>query len=122
MADVRTKVRAPAGWAVTEAPSSSTGPGQYGHPAAGAGFGLPQSTSYRYVAEARQVIAARAPGLEEALQQAVREGTPYVILDGKERQPGASLQDLRGRLRLGGRAGPARHRRSTPRQGTRRQP
>jgi ABC-type sugar transport system substrate-binding protein len=29
------------------------------------------------------VSAAQAPGLEEALQQAVREGTPYVILDGK---------------------------------------
>jgi hypothetical protein len=52
-------------------------------PRLGAGFGLPQSTSCRYVAEARQVIAARAPGLEEALERAVREGTPYVILDGK---------------------------------------
>ena len=29
------------------------------------------------------MIAAQAPGLEEALQQAVREGTPYVILHGK---------------------------------------
>jgi hypothetical protein len=52
-------------------------------PRLGAGFGLPQSTSYRYVAEAREVIAAQAPGLEEALQRAVTEGTPYVILDGK---------------------------------------
>jgi hypothetical protein len=52
-------------------------------PRLGAGLGLPQSTSYRYVAEARQVIAAQAPGLEEALERAVREGTPYVILDGK---------------------------------------
>ena len=52
-------------------------------PRLGGGFGLPQSTSYRYVAEAREVIAARAPGLEEALERAVREGTPYVILDGK---------------------------------------
>ena len=52
-------------------------------PRLGAGFGLSQSTSYRYVAEGRTVIAAEAPGLEEALERAVREGTPYVILDGK---------------------------------------
>lgn len=45
-------------------------------PRLGAGFGPPQPTSYRYVAEARQVIAAQAPGLEGALQQAVREGMP----------------------------------------------
>jgi hypothetical protein len=28
-------------------------------------------------------VSAEAPGLEEALERAVREGTPYVILDGK---------------------------------------
>ena len=49
----------------------------------GAGFGLSRATSYRYVAEATGVLAARAPGLEEALERAVKEGTPYVILDGK---------------------------------------
>jgi hypothetical protein len=52
-------------------------------PRLGAGFGLSQSTSYRYVAEAREVISAEAPDLEEALEQAVKEGTPYVIIDGK---------------------------------------
>jgi DDE superfamily endonuclease len=52
-------------------------------PRLGAGFGLSQATSYRYVAEGTKVIAAEAPGLEEALERAVREGTPYVILDGK---------------------------------------
>ena len=52
-------------------------------PRLGAGFGLSQATSYRYVAEGTTVIAAQAPGLEEALERAVREGTPYVILDGK---------------------------------------
>lgn len=52
-------------------------------PRLGAGSGLSQATSYRYVAEGRKVIAARAPGLEEALERAVKEGTPYVILDGK---------------------------------------
>jgi DDE superfamily endonuclease len=52
-------------------------------PRLGAGFGLSQATSYRYVAEGTTVIAAQAPGLEEALERAVKEGTPYVILDGK---------------------------------------
>jgi DDE superfamily endonuclease len=49
----------------------------------GAGFGLSQATSYRYVAEGTKVVAAEAPGLEEALERAVKEGVPYVILDGK---------------------------------------
>lgn len=52
-------------------------------PRLGTGFGLSQATAYRYVAEGTAVIAAHAPGLEEALERAVREGTPYVILDGK---------------------------------------
>lgn len=52
-------------------------------PRLGAGFGLSQATSYRYVAEVTAVVAAQAPGLEEALERAVKEGTPYVILDGK---------------------------------------
>jgi hypothetical protein len=52
-------------------------------PRLGAGFGLAQATAYRYVAEGTEVISAQAPGLEEALERAVREGTPYVILDGK---------------------------------------
>ena len=52
-------------------------------PRLGAGFGLSQATSYRYVAEVTEVVAAEAPGLEEALERAVKEGTPYVILDGK---------------------------------------
>jgi hypothetical protein len=29
------------------------------------------------------VLAARAPGLREALERALADGTPYVILDGK---------------------------------------
>ena len=52
-------------------------------PRLGAGFGLSPPTSYRYVAEIMKVVAAEAPGLEEALERAVAEGTPYVILDGK---------------------------------------
>ena len=52
-------------------------------PRLGAGFGLSQATSYRYLAEGTTVVAAEAPGLEEALERAVAEGTPYVILDGK---------------------------------------
>ena len=52
-------------------------------PRLGAGFGLSQATSYRYVDEVTGVLAARAPGLQEALERALAEGTPYVILDGK---------------------------------------
>ena len=52
-------------------------------PRLGAGFGLSQATSCRYVAEGTKVVSAEAPGLEEALERAVKEGTPYVILDGK---------------------------------------
>jgi hypothetical protein len=52
-------------------------------PRLGAGFGLSQATSYRYVAEGAKVLAAEAPGLEDVLERAVKEGTPYVILDGK---------------------------------------
>ncbi len=49
----------------------------------GAGFGLSQSTAYRYLDEAIEVLAARAPGLREQLERALAEGTPYLILDGK---------------------------------------
>lgn len=49
----------------------------------GAGFGLPQATAYRYLAEVISVLAAEAPELREALDRALAEGTPYVILDGK---------------------------------------
>ena len=52
-------------------------------PRLGAGFGLSQATSYRYVDEVIDVLEARAPGLREALERALAEGTPYVILDGK---------------------------------------
>jgi len=52
-------------------------------PRLGAGFGLSQATSYRYVAEGTKVVCAEAPGLEDALERAVKEGMPYVILDGK---------------------------------------
>jgi hypothetical protein len=52
-------------------------------PLLGAGFGLSQATACRYIDEVIDVLAARAPGLREALERAVAEGTPYVILDGK---------------------------------------
>ena len=42
-------------------------------PRLGAGFGLSQATSYRYVAEGTKVVSAEAPGLEEALERAVAE-------------------------------------------------
>jgi hypothetical protein len=49
----------------------------------GAGFGLAQSTAYRYLDEVIEVLAARAPALQEALERALAAGTPYVILDDK---------------------------------------
>lgn len=52
-------------------------------PRLGRGFGLPQSTAYRYLDEVIEVLAARAPGLQEQLERALAEGTPYLILDGK---------------------------------------
>jgi hypothetical protein len=52
-------------------------------PRLGRGFGLPQSTAYRYLDEAIEVLAARAPGLQEQLERALAEGVPYLILDGK---------------------------------------
>jgi hypothetical protein len=52
-------------------------------PRLGAGFRLSQATSYRYIDEIIDVLAERAPGLREALERALAEGAPYVILDGK---------------------------------------
>ena len=48
----------------------------------GAGFGLSQATAYRYKDEAIEVLAAKAPSLREALDMAVEQGLPYLILDG----------------------------------------
>jgi hypothetical protein len=52
-------------------------------PRLGRGFGLAQSTAYRYLDEVIEVLAARAPGLAGALDRALAEGAPYLILDGK---------------------------------------
>jgi DDE superfamily endonuclease len=48
----------------------------------GRGFGISQATAYRYKDEAAEVLAARAPALHEALEKAVEQGLPYLILDG----------------------------------------
>ena len=45
--------------------------------------GISRATAYRYVAEAVDVLSAQAPGLDEALERALADGVPYVILDGK---------------------------------------
>jgi len=57
----------------------------------GAGFGLRQSTAYRYLNEGIDVLAARAPDLREALEQAVEDGLAYLILDGKVAAAGRCL-------------------------------
>jgi hypothetical protein len=49
----------------------------------GKGSGISQATAYRYLDEVITVLAARAPGLREALERAVAQGLPYLILDGK---------------------------------------
>ena len=51
--------------------------------ALGRDHGVSRATAYRYVAEALDVLSAQAPGLPEALERALAEGVPYVILDGK---------------------------------------
>jgi hypothetical protein len=48
----------------------------------GAGFGISQATAYRYKDEAVSVLAAKAPSLKDALEKAVEQGLPYLILDG----------------------------------------
>jgi hypothetical protein len=53
-----------------------------GIPRLGKGFGISQATAYRYLDEAITVLAARAPGLREALEKAKEQGLPHLILDG----------------------------------------
>ena len=48
----------------------------------GQGCGISQATAYRYKDEAVEVLAAKAPTLREALDKAVEQGLPYLILDG----------------------------------------
>jgi hypothetical protein len=48
----------------------------------GAGFGMSRATAYRRHREALDVIAAKAPTLAEVLAQAIRDGLPFLILDG----------------------------------------
>ena len=48
----------------------------------GQGAGISQATAYRYKDEAVEVLAAKAPSLREALDKAVEQGLPYLILDG----------------------------------------
>jgi hypothetical protein len=48
----------------------------------GQGFGISQATAYRYKDEAVEVLAAKAPTLRQALDKAVEQGLPYLILDG----------------------------------------
>jgi hypothetical protein len=51
--------------------------------ALGRDHGVSRATAYRYVAEAVDVLSEQAPGLAEALERAMAQGAPYVILDGK---------------------------------------
>jgi DDE superfamily endonuclease len=51
--------------------------------ALGRDHGVSRATAYRYVAEAVDVLSAQVPGLPQALERAMADGVPYVILDGK---------------------------------------
>jgi DDE superfamily endonuclease len=46
-------------------------------------FGLSQATGYRYLDEVIAVLAARAPDLHQALEQAAANGMPHLVLDDK---------------------------------------
>lgn len=47
----------------------------------GAGFTVSATTSWRYVNETVELLAAQAPKLRSALRKAEREGMAYVIID-----------------------------------------
>lgn len=51
--------------------------------ALGRDHGVSRATAYRYVAEAVGVLSEQAPDLAGALERALADGVPYVILDGK---------------------------------------
>jgi hypothetical protein len=51
--------------------------------ALGRDHGISRATAYRYVAEAVDVLPDQAPDLADALERAMADGVPYVILDGK---------------------------------------
>ena len=52
-------------------------------PLVGEGLGISQATSYRYLAEAIEVLAAQAPDLHAALRRVADAGWSHVVLDGK---------------------------------------
>jgi hypothetical protein len=47
-----------------------------------AGFGVGTATAWRYVTETVALLAARAPGLREAVRGAKKAGYAYVVIDG----------------------------------------
>lgn len=49
----------------------------------GRSFGISQATAYRYLHEAIDVLAARAPDLHAVLDTALADELPYLICDGK---------------------------------------
>jgi response regulator of citrate/malate metabolism len=49
--------------------------------------GISRATAYRYLDEVTAVLAARARDLRDALDRAISEGLPHVILDGTLRSP-----------------------------------
>ena len=64
-------------------------------PRLGAGFGISQATSYRYVAEGTTVIAAQAPGLADCGY----EGAGHGILTPVKKPKGVKELDINARTR-----------------------
>jgi hypothetical protein len=71
-------------------------PGKDDIPRLGRGFGLPQSTAYRYLDEVIEVVAARAPGLQDASERALAEGVPYLSEAGHQEEQVSSDPALAG--------------------------
>ena len=58
--------------------------------ALGRDHGVSRATAHRYVAEAVDVLSARAPGLAQALERAMAEGRPSWSSTGRSSRPTAS--------------------------------
>ena len=58
-----------------------------------AGFGVGTATAWRYVTETVALLAARAPGLRQAVRAAKRAGYPFVVFDGTLARTGRVAAD-----------------------------
>jgi DDE superfamily endonuclease len=59
--------------------------------------GISRATAYRYIDEAVDVLSEQAPTLAGALERALADGVPYVILDGKVFKTDAVAETAQGK-------------------------